>query len=591
MRERYEDYGIMEVDYSRKGEQRTTCPECSASRKKANDKCLAVNVDEGIWYCHHCSWNGVLKEIKDYVPKPAPKPIVTKPSDDIDKMYEYFKKRSIGVDTLKTMKITLEKMYSPIQAQEVNVICFPYYVDGVHVNTKYRDAKKNFIQKTGGKQCFYNLDSIKDFDSAVITEGEIDALSFHESGIRNAISVPGGGIQPNAKNPKMEYIEHGLPYLEKKKIYLATDNDLVGVRLREELARRLGKHRCMVIDFPEGCKDANDVLKKHGIGKLREIYEGATPYPIEGVYSPKSRQKELRELYLKGFPNGATYGYPDFDRLFRFLAGQLTVVTGIPGHGKSNFMDQVAIKLSSREGWRWAVFSPENQQIEIHVKRLLEILVGKPFLPHKNNRITEEEFEAGLDFLEEHFNFILPKEDFSFDNIMDAAKMLVAQKGINGFILDPWNTIEHKISQGENETLYTGKILNQLKYFAREADVHVFLVAHPTKMRKSGDSNLYEIPKPYDISGSANWYNVPDNCWSVYRHFTEDYAETKYTSVIVQKVKHEYIGKLGFAKFKFDISNRRFIPYDKEQDQESELEKFDYSWDEPYMNQNDKEDW
>ena len=54
----FADRGIYGVSGS--GETRTTCPECSHTRKKKNDKCLSVNVTEGIWYCQHCEWAGSL---------------------------------------------------------------------------------------------------------------------------------------------------------------------------------------------------------------------------------------------------------------------------------------------------------------------------------------------------------------------------------------------------------------------------------------------------------------------------------------------------------------------------------------------------
>lgn len=45
---------------------RTTCPQCSATRKKARDKCLSVNTSDGVWHCHHCHWSGTLKQRKTY---------------------------------------------------------------------------------------------------------------------------------------------------------------------------------------------------------------------------------------------------------------------------------------------------------------------------------------------------------------------------------------------------------------------------------------------------------------------------------------------------------------------------------------------
>jgi putative DNA primase/helicase len=55
------DYGI-EVPPGASGEIKTTCPQCSHTRRKKRDRCLSVNVDSGVWFCWHCGWRGGLKE-------------------------------------------------------------------------------------------------------------------------------------------------------------------------------------------------------------------------------------------------------------------------------------------------------------------------------------------------------------------------------------------------------------------------------------------------------------------------------------------------------------------------------------------------
>lgn len=89
------------------------------------------------------------------------------------------------------------------------------------------------------------------------------------------------------------------------RIYLATDSDAPGIRLREELARRLGKSRCWIVRYPNDCKDANEVLIKYGKDKLKECIENAELYPIEGIHYANDRRDELKDLYDNGFPNGA----------------------------------------------------------------------------------------------------------------------------------------------------------------------------------------------------------------------------------------------------------------------------------------------
>jgi hypothetical protein len=56
-----------------------------------------------------------------------------------------------------------------------------------------------------------------------------------------------------------------------KKIVIAVDNDAPGRRLEDELARRLGRERCWRVEWPVGCKDANDVLVKFDAAELRAV--------------------------------------------------------------------------------------------------------------------------------------------------------------------------------------------------------------------------------------------------------------------------------------------------------------------------------
>ena len=58
-------YGIV-VPYGRSGHIRTTCPRCSADRKKKYDKCLSIDLDQGVFHCHNCGWEGSVAEEEEW---------------------------------------------------------------------------------------------------------------------------------------------------------------------------------------------------------------------------------------------------------------------------------------------------------------------------------------------------------------------------------------------------------------------------------------------------------------------------------------------------------------------------------------------
>jgi twinkle protein len=568
--DKFEDYGIKGVDYSKSGEQYVLCPQCSPHRKQGNQnkKVLGVRAQEGLWGCNHCGWGGHLKTSATAEKKPTLtnyKPIDYKASEPNENIIKFFKSRGISPAVLLRNKIHKAKMFFSETNKEEACIAFPFYYGEDIVNVKYRTANKLFRQEKNALKIFYKINDIIGSETMIITEGEIDALSYEEVGFRYCVSVPDGAINANAINveKKMEFFENSYELLKNiKTVYLATDADSPGVRLRDELARRFGKSKCFIVTYPEGCKDANEVLTRHGRGALIKTIEDARPYPLEGIQYANSRKEQLDSLYADGYPNGAKTGWSQFDKHLRFYDSVFTVVTGIPSHGKSNFVDHLIIRLAVRHGWKAAIFSPENAKLEWHLQRLCEIVIGKPFLPGYEYRMSVEEKDAAMEFINNHFYFIQPSnEEYTMDNILDSTSQLVQRYGVKLLILDPWNMIEHDY-KGTSETDYTKKALNQLIYFTREHALHTIVVAHPAKMRKMAESKKYDIPTLYDISGSAHWYNKAEIGITVYRQYSEDLSETKATLIMFQKVKHRHFGRTGMVKYDFNPSCQRFVERD-----------------------------
>jgi twinkle protein len=261
------------------GNHKLICPKCSQDRKKKNDPCLSVNITEGVYNCHNCGWKGTVKKIEKTGEKNYIVPQINN-TDLSDKTLSWFLKRQISKATVMRYKITESKEFMPQVSEERNCINFNYFRDDQLVNVKFRDAQKNFKMIPKAEMIFYGLDFIKDHPEVVICEGEMDALSFYEAGIFYVISVPNGASKGNQK---LEYLNNCWSYFDDKtKIIIATDSDGPGVILRDELSRRLGQERCLYVSYPEGCKDANDVLMKHGPEAVRKLVDEAAEFPIEG---------------------------------------------------------------------------------------------------------------------------------------------------------------------------------------------------------------------------------------------------------------------------------------------------------------------
>ena len=91
----------------RSGTEKTTCPQCSESRRNKKDLCLSVNITEGVYNCHNCSWKGNVKNFDRKDSKKnfnKPEQSMLKHIDLSEKIIDFFGKRGISKKTLDKSK-------------------------------------------------------------------------------------------------------------------------------------------------------------------------------------------------------------------------------------------------------------------------------------------------------------------------------------------------------------------------------------------------------------------------------------------------------------------------------------------------------
>jgi twinkle protein len=550
----YSDYGI-DIRGKVSGEIKTLCPECSHTRKKKSDPCLAVNLDKETWFCHHCEWSGGLKNGKgyhrnDYKPKPVKKPQYSTQNDLSVKARTWFHERKITDEVLERNKITDGPEWMPQVEKEVNAIQFPYIKNGEVVNIKYRDSSKNFKMVKDAERILYGYDDIED-ETVIWTEGEVDKLSIEVSGLVSCVSVPNGALD------KLDFLESVEDRLKEIKIHvLALDNDEPGKKLQQELIRRLGPEKCKLVHWPDGCKDANDVLLNHGKEELRERIENARLCPIKGIFEVSDIVENVLDLYDNGVQGGADVGWFNLEKFYSIRPGEWSLITGIPSHGKSEFLDALLVNLAESEEWTFGICSPENQPLERHTAKLLEKHLRKPFRSGPTERISKDNLMPGLGWLDKHFSFILPDEyDLTVEGVLRLAKALVFRKGIKGLVIDPWNELDHSRPSNQSETEFISDSLSKIRRFARTYAVHIWLVAHPTKLQKD-NKGKYPVPTPYDVSGSAHWWNKADNCLTIWRDLSA--PNSREVQIHVQKIRFKEVGQIGMAKLNYDPITGRY---------------------------------
>jgi twinkle protein len=577
------------------GQHAAPCPQCAPTRRKKNAPCLSVFIEadgNAYWNCHHCTWSGSLRDgvnarsnPKGWKEDEYKRPKLINEEFWTAKAKQFFQERKIGDEVLIRNRVQVyPDVWIPQLEEKHNAIAFPFFRRGECINIKYRGPNKNFRLEAGAEKIFYGLDDLvrevtggifEARDSAIIVEGEMDKLALEMIGYINVISTPNGAPPENAKNLDryFDFIEasnyklnpedkEGL--LDKiNTFYIAVDSDGPGRKLEDELIRRLGPDRCVRVRWPKHdgkqLKDANDVLMYVGPDALREAVRSAKPVPLSGVFQVSDFEDKLQDYYEKGLPPGLSTGWESMTDtsgkdIYSLQTGTLTLVTGIPGCGKSSFIGDLSIHAAKLHDWSFAIFSPETQPLQLNASLLMEQYVGLPFNTGYQTRMDPESFELAKKFVQDHYYFLLPEDDlFTVDDILKRAETLVRRHGIKGLIIDPWNNVYHSRPSGEREDEYIGRSLRKINQWKRKWDVWVCIAAHPYKMEPVRGKD--PVPTPYNIKGGSEWFDMTDFCLTVWRNKMD---ENEPSQVHVQKVKFRHLGALGMAEFHYDKPTGKF---------------------------------
>ena len=532
---------------------RIRCPECADQRKKHNERTMGVTVEEDrvIYQCFHCGTSGAIRK-KSFMHQvqqtKTPPRHIDPPTEHVPHIvHDFLVSRGIDPEMANQFPIVgSEKYFAEIRNQPA--IGFVYGDPRQPEAIKWRcTTEKRFVQ-AGAARSLFGLNQLpKDITELVICEGEMDVLALATAGIA-AVSVPNGApakVTDGKVDPKQDgkfsYIWDARELIDKvERVVFFPDADEPGQALVEELARRIGRAKCWTVTLPE--KDANETLQKHGPEALREALGAAKPLPLEGVYLPEDFSPQILSLYEQGVVKGASTGMESLDKLYTILPGQLSVVTGLPGSGKSELIDQICVNIAMQKGWRFAIASFENPP-HMHIAKLAEKVIGKPFFG--DDRMTSDERDYAMAFLNQHFVFLQSHDGApsTVQSIIDRTKQAVMRMGVRGLVIDPYNYLD---MQGDSEHQAISKMLTDIVLFCKSHEIHAWFVAHPAKQLP--DSG---VPKGQHISGSAAWFAKADMGVTVHRNKNE-------TQVHVWKSRFKWVGAVGDIELNYDLPTGRY---------------------------------
>ena len=560
------------IDFKNKtsGEVDTICPNCSHERKASNQKkpCLRVNLDKGVGKCHHCEAITVKKREQEKV--------YETPNQDwqnftnMDKeVVQWFKTRGISQNNLLVNRVTQELIYNPIHQKKLRHIAFNYFEGETLTSKKFRSADKKFTQTKNCKKMFYGINDVIGETEAYIVEGEMDKLAMYEIGVKNCISVPNGANDLN------NIFDTCADYLKDlKKIYIAVDQDAPGEKLEKELLKRFGKWRCEKITFKG--KDANDDLIDSPL-TLQEAIDHPKPYPVDGLFSAKDVEDQILHNYRNGKEKTTVPDHESFrelNKIFSILPGQLTTVTGIPSHGKSNFIEWYVLNLVNDQDLKAVFYSPEHHPVADHHEVFMEKCMAKPFDREYNwngdrvDRITEDEIKEYTEWSKDKIKLIEndSNEVVNWSWLLDKFKEAMFSFGADIFVVDAYNKVRRKNPDSLGEI---NQSLADLTAFAQGYGVHVILIAHPTKQNKDKDTGIAPQPNLYSVKGSGDFYDQTHNGLCVYRYWKdeENGIHEDRTDIINLKTKLRRQGQINESvSMQFDPANARYHIFGEQKD-------------------------
>ena len=328
-------------------------------------------------------------------------------------------------------------------------------------------------------------------------------------------------------------------------------------RIAGEIVRRLGRHRCLQVDWPT----------KRGLPAVTEALHAARPYPLKGIQVVNP--DDLLARRLRPQTPTLTTGCTTTDYTLSLpTEGRVIVVTGIPNMGKSPWVTHIAAHTALKHDRRWAIFSPEMSPWTDLADLVTQAVMGKSIRAfdreHNREVATDDELVRFGWFVRERFCFIeFEDEDGAGDEtsdyrgptlgwVLDRAQEAVLRRGVTDLVIDPWNEVDAERPEGMSEPQWLGRCIQRLDRFAKRYGCNVWVVAHPNVMRSPKQGEPAPMPGIYDVSGGSMWANKAAIMLCVHR-------KGEATEIHNLKVKFPRWGKRNdFGIIHYDRWNGRY---------------------------------
>lgn len=407
---------------------------------------------------------------------------------------DFFTGRGISKETVEKFCVGTVQ-----HEKEGAVMVFPYYHAGEVAFIKYRPVnnKKGMWTSANSVPCLFGMQLVPaNSREIIIVEGELDAMAFAEAGFY-AVSVPRGGGEGAKQDGWIDTHWEELQLFDT--IYLALDSDTEGKLASEYIAKRLGQHRCFIMDFGP-FKDANNALLAGY--DFAQLFQEAKTHDPEELKHVTEYTESVIDFFREG-PNtkGTPLPWYKTHERIRLRHGEVSVWAGMNGHGKSQVIGHV-VSHSIGHGQKWCIASMEFTPTTLLARMFRQISATHQPSPEKC-RGPIQNYLAGNLFLFDVRGTAKAKR------VLEVFEYAAKRYGCTHFLIDSLA----KCGFGEDDYNSQKAFVDTLADFALKNTLHIHLVCHSRK-----GANEDTPPDKMDVKGSGAITDLVDNAFIVWRN-------------------------------------------------------------------------
>ncbi|MEE8385626.1 MAG: DnaB-like helicase C-terminal domain-containing protein [Dehalococcoidia bacterium] len=457
----------------------------------------------------------------------------------IEVTYEALTKRKISAETCRRFKYGcgLDRDGNPVQVADYA---------GVQ---KLRTPEKEFVWLATPPGTLFGQHLWRPQKRLVVTEGEIDALSYAEAVDCKwpVVSVP-NGAQGAARSIK-ENLEWVSAFEE---VIFLFDMDDAGQKAAAECAALLKPGTALIGNLAR--KDANAVLCELGSGELYNTVFKAKPWSPACIVEGSTLLEDILKVPERGmeYPftelNELTYGQR-LDEMVVWVAG-----TGV---GKSALVREVAFHNWKTHGQRVGIIALE-EATAASAKAMVSLEMEKRLhLPPVRETVTNAEIEAASEVLE-GFVFYDHWGSVEADDLLPKIRFMAVSLGIKWFVLDHLSIMVSGQAAEGDERKRLDQLVTQLRTLISELHIHIDVVSHLRKAKGTAHEEGGQI-SIQDIRSSGAPGQLGDIIVAAERDLQAEGANANVTTLRV--LKNRFSGQTGVAgAVKYNHDTGRLLP-------------------------------